>query len=80
MDQSRNVLHGLPAYDLSHDACREVLREIERRGLIGQFEDALYDQIGESNWGTWAILNASPKQKCLAALKAVRESRKAPTP
>ena len=77
---------GLPAYTTDIVAARLVEDEIERRGLVDAYIDALavlidpngndisiFDTIIEMNGrrALWALLRATPEQRCWAALRAM---------
>ncbi len=70
----------LPRYELSLDACRDVLREIERRKIGDLLICHLVSElkIEPPLFGVdegWDILNATPADICRAALAAVREAK-----
>ena len=71
-----------PQYESSRDAAQAVLEEIERRGLMIDFVNALEDQFTDnaghwplSRWYLWQALKANPEQICRAALLSVREHK-----
>lgn len=80
--QSDCPIHGrqpnaLQRYSTDPTATRQVEDEIERRGLQQRYtvllSQRLMDFSGWLSWrDSWALIRATPEQRCRAALDAVR--------
>lgn len=90
MADSANTLrqYGAHRYSSSREYAGCVEEEIERRGLVVQYMEALTDLVeGDAteppntplyDWcmkQNFQLLRATPEQRCIAALQAVRESK-----
>lgn len=87
LDKSDNLVavaeEFIPESNRNHAAWAEA--ELERRGLLGEYEDALLAVFqglsSESRRGLdfkrW-LIRASPAQRCAAMMVAVREAAHAP--
>jgi hypothetical protein len=62
-------------YSTDVQLVRLVEDEIERRELVGPYVKALYAITGADD--KWALIRATPEQRCLAALRAARQSAEA---
>lgn len=73
-----DVLSDSDEYSTDRNAAAEVLAEIERRGIVEDFIANMYDEVLQLNCDTmkndFRLLNATPRQLCLAALRAVGDS------
>ena len=80
-----SVTRYAPKWETSLDACREVLREVERRGLLPELASRIpvteeYDRTkGTCLYGVCVGLTATPADICRAALATVRQSAESPT-
>ena len=66
-------------YATSADACREIIAEVERRGLWAEFSRTLWGECGKGGMASWydgmrSALLATPRQICEAFL-AVTEGK-----
>lgn len=75
---------GFPCYSTDMAAVWAVEEHIKERGLVKEYIDALSDMLAPDDdfvsydgieWATydglWALIHATPQQRCTAALKAV---------
>lgn len=70
-------LSPVPRYSTDPAAARLVEDELERRGLHHEYSvllaiDVFRTRHGWQDWqDTWAVIRATPQQRCRAALKSV---------
>ena len=67
----------VPDYSGSLDAAHQVESQIYRDELQDVYVDQLTKIVGswplDSHYALWILIHATPKQRCRAALEAVRE-------
>ena len=77
-DGASDIRRGMPHYSTDIAAAVQVEDEIERRGLIRPYLDALWDVTGNlyarGPQAMWALLRATPEERCQAALKALEDT------